>query len=809
MSVTIAQLAAIETRPRVRVWMWLRSIRVTWSVLVLIVAGALLRATLFAANPTPGTGFDALFVQHDWAGAGASVFLVEKPIHLTIVVIATFFLLGFAERVMGSIRTLAAFVIVAVLGIATGTAVQGLGVILDNPSAELTRSQHMTDPLIPVLGTLMAATSYLRPVLARRVRVVGISALAVFALYAGQPSDTYRLAAALAGLAVGMVFSRTRPVFRISGWSLTDVRTLLAAVVAITAVGPIISAMSPAHVGLFEPVGALFHAPNAISGTGSVTGTGALVVTVLPLVLQLVAAVGIFRGQRLGLWLAVGINLALGLLAAVYYGAATATPPAALATLAPTYADDLFLSIAVAIGVPAAVALFSLTCFRFFPPNPAHRAERRFFVGAAISFTIVSGVHLIAGVVTSPDSVPVAIARAFAELPERLVPQGLLSFEQLSPAPTDAVGRFLYDWLGVAFWVSLVVLAVVGLIRTSPIPATASSRQTRSLLKQGLGGGPLSWMTTWSGHHYWHAADGGGMIAYRIVNGVAVATGEPLCRPEDSARVIAQFVSFCEDRGWIPVFYGVSAALHEQFSTMNWYSMKVAEETVLRPATWSVSGKKMQDVRTALNRAAKIGLRCEWTTYRALSDEQRSQLTEISSEWVAGKELPEMGFTLGGLAELGDPDVSLMIATTSDGRIEAVTSWLPQFSDGVIVGLTLDFMRRRAGSMPGVMDVLIAETVARAKDAGIATVSLSAAPLAESGSSTPIPGFGLLSRLLEPAYGFQSLHRYKSKFHPEIRPLFLMYADPFSLPAIGIGLVKAYVPGLSLRNVVRYLAARH
>ena len=54
-----------------------------------------------------------------------------------------------------------------------------------------------------------------------------------------------------------------------------------------------------------------------------------------------------------------------------------------------------------------------------------------------------------------------------------------------------------------------------------------------------------------------------------------------------------------------------------------------------------------------------------------------------------------MGFTLGGLDELDDPDVRCLIAVDADGTVHGITSWMPVYPDGRPVGWTLDFMRRR------------------------------------------------------------------------------------------------------------------
>jgi lysylphosphatidylglycerol synthetase-like protein (DUF2156 family) len=242
--------------------------------------------------------------------------------------------------------------------------------------------------------------------------------------------------------------------------------------------------------------------------------------------------------------------------------------------------------------------------------------------------------------------------------------------------------------------------------------------------------------------------------------------------------------------------------------------MTVAEETVIRPQLWATTGKKWQDVRTSINRAQRAGIRAEWTTYGALPLGMAAQLAEISEQWVAEKDLPEMGFTLGGLDELHDPSVRLMLAVGEEGRIEAVTSWLPTYREGVVVGWTLDFMRRRPDSINGVMEFLIAEAATRMKADGIEFMSLSAAPLAHTGARDD-DDRGVMDRVLdylgtslEPVYGFRSLLAYKQKFQPELHPLIMAYPDPVALPAIGLALVRAYLPEISVRQAASLVRGR-
>jgi phosphatidylglycerol lysyltransferase len=225
----------------------------------------------------------------------------------------------------------------------------------------------------------------------------------------------------------------------------------------------------------------------------------------------------------------------------------------------------------------------------------------------------------------------------------------------------------------------------------------------------------------------------------------------------------------------------------------------------------SFKGKKFQDIRTAMNNAAKAGIHAEWVRYPTAGRSIQTQILAISEEWVADRKLPEMGFTLGGVDELNDPEVRCLLAIDSHHQVHAVTSWLPVYRNGRITGWTLDFMRRRSSGFRAAMEFLIASAATSLKKEGYEFLSLSGAPLARvpadphtganpAGSSAP----GGLDRLLdslgsalEPVYGFRSLLAFKSKFHPRYLPVFMVYPDSAALPGIGNALTRAYLPSLS------------
>ncbi|WP_233193451.1 DUF2156 domain-containing protein [Cryobacterium sp. Y29] len=774
-----------------------------------------------------GTGYESVIERGHWWSPLTSVFFVDNGVELLLALAGAVVLLGFAERLMGTRRTVIVFLVTSILGAAIGLGAQYLGVAGGEMWSRGVRELWAIDPFTPMFGSALAASYFVGPLWRRRIRVLGLSTVLVLVLYSGQPSDLYRLLAAVVGLGVGWLW---RPSLRVASWRRSsdhETRTLLAAIVGMVAVGPVVTIFSGARFGLLAPLGLLLTQDAPSAGAvidrcrlGDITrqcvqelslerigGAGPVLVSLLPLLTLVVAAFGLARGRRFAAWLAITINVGLAILAAWYFGLLPIFGQAYVWQWQSGRYFEVTLILAVSVLVPLAVAVVILGNLRHFPVASRTGVRRRFLLVTAGSLAALATFYLGVGWLLRDHFRPaVTLLDLLADVPERFIPVGFLRLERVSFLPADPLSTALYDGVGAAFWIVVFVGAIVCL-RSASVGQTADApSRLRSLLCEH-GGGSLGCMTTWTGNSLWFTSSGRTAIAYRVVNGIAITTSEPVGPRSEAVAAVAFFARMCDDNGWVPVFYSVHENWQGVFASLGWPSVQVGEETLLRPNRWSTTGKKWQDIRSSINRADRAGVRAEWTSYRSLSFAAAAQIAEISEQWVQEKELPELGFTLGGLDELRDPVVRLMIAVDAEDRVHAVTSWLPTYRDGEIVGWTLDFMRRRPDSINGVMEFLIAQTAERMRERPeIEFLSLSVAPLAPS--SGPRQGgiaTGLLEylgRTLEPVYGFRSLLAFKSKFQPEYAPVFMAFPDSVALPEIGLALAKAYLPSLSMRQVV-------
>ncbi|AEV87650.1 hypothetical protein ACWT_6638 [Actinoplanes sp. SE50] len=339
--------------------------------------------------------------------------------------------------------------------------------------------------------------------------------------------------------------------------------------------------------------------------------------------------------------------------------------------------------------------------------------------------------------------------------------------------------------------------------RRDPTPGRPNAL---SLLRR-FGGSSLSYMATWRGVRHWSTPDGQVVVPYRLVGSVALTISDPIGERSLIRGAVRQFTAHCRSNGWTPCLYSISEEVSTLLATDGWQLLRVADDARVPLELLQFTGRRWQDIRTAQNRARREGLVADWISFPASAAAITEQIEEISAAWMAQKEMPEMTFTLGGIDELRDDRVRCLIAVDAEHRVQAVTSWLPVYRAGATVGWTLDMMRRRPEATNGVMEFLIATAAMQFKQEGAEFLSLSGTPLTSAQHECRVPRLQRLlehsGRLLEPVYGSRALQAFKAKFQPVYLPLYLAYPDVTSLPRIGRAVMRAYLPGLTVRRALR------
>ncbi|MBM7244348.1 DUF2156 domain-containing protein [Rhodococcus fascians] len=732
------------------------------------------------------------------------------------------------ERHMGSAKFLAAVGIVAVLGAIAGLSLAVSVDSFDEDWGSRLGTSVVFDPAAWVAGVAMAASASMPVLWRRRIRVGLPAAAIVLALFHGGLSDLVGLASIIVGLAVGRVMhGPVDPEDAVAG-TRRESRLLVALIVLASALGPVLALVSNDAAGPFGVLEALLRADpwtaeevRAVCSSAAQSsecrqglfalrfdGLGFTVLAVAPSLLLVTICDGLRRGRRAA-WTS-ALIAQLCLTASAVLNVAQLHESWSELSDAGVQLDGSYLIRAAApLLTPVAVALvlaFTRSSFTIASPNGAARSALR---SVGLALLTLGTLYVATGSMS---------ARTIAYVPElavdfvqRLIPSVYLQWFEPALLAGEFVPSWMYQWIGVAFWVTLCATVLAMFLRPTYDDEPDDARRARDILVHS-GGSNLSWMSTWSSNNYWFTPDGNSFVAYRVVGGIALTTAGPVGPRHDHAAAVRAFADFCSDNGWTPCLYSISADTRRVADALGWNSVHVGEEAILDLTSLKFTGKKFQDIRTSFNRATKSGIAAEWTAFSDVSPVIRDQIAAISREWVADKAMPEMGFTLGGLTEMEDPDVRCLIAIDADRTVHGVTSWLPVYRDGEVVGWTLDFMRRRSTGFGPAVEFLIASAAVSFASEGFEFVSLSGAPLAKSPRtieadglsatvSSPNPVEKLLDavgRALEPVYGFRSLLAFKSKFQPRYESMYMSFPDSAALPGIANAVGRAYLPRMTL-----------
>ncbi|WP_062314247.1 bifunctional lysylphosphatidylglycerol flippase/synthetase MprF [Demequina rhizosphaerae] len=755
---------------------------ITVTVVVLVV-GALTGALWNPAEESGlvdrwGWGLDA-FADGHWINLLAGAAIAPEP-WMYALILGTFCVGGgFLELRYGTVRMLLAVLgthIVAVLG--TALLLLGLGALGVGWAETLA---HVPDVGLSNggFGALGAATAGMPLLWRRRVRLVGSLYCIAMILYAAEIWDFTHAIAFWAGLLIGpWIVGRAREPF---DWRFgpQEVRDTAAVILAFGGLHQLLTRIWPGEGGILE-----------FGGTADDAGLTTLGL-VGSAVISLAFAYALHRGRR-GAWWFVVVLTVLALLASLLVVAVGEGTP----------------SIVLDLALDAALLVLLIGWRRHFAVK-ADRASRRtvwrrglLTVAGLMTFTVVAIMAL--GSQLDPEP---TLGTAIGEAAVRVF-GGTTGIEG-----TTALSRTLLSAIGVV-WFTAFAIFLVGLLLASRRHTTDEAVRDRfeAIQRETEAMTSIGYMTRWDGIDHWVSEEGTAALGFKQVGGTAIVLSDPVGRTADLPAAHAEFADFCRSRGWRLAYFAVSDEARLRLEDAGWRAIQVAEDTVVRLPDLEFKGKAWQDVRSAINRAKREGVTMRTFRFGDAPRGIKDQLEAISAQWAGDKSLPEMGFTLGDLREADDPNVEMHVAVDEDGTVHGMTSWLPVYRDGDVVGWTIDIMKRRLddGVMSGVMEFLIAESAVAFKEAGYEFISLSAAPLSYSGEveGTVERLLDILADKMEPYYGFTSLERFKAKFKPEHRPLYLMYPDEAQLPALTLAILRAYLPDATAGDLVKAAVTR-
>jgi lysylphosphatidylglycerol synthetase-like protein (DUF2156 family) len=218
---------------------------------------------------------------------------------------------------------------------------------------------------------------------------------------------------------------------------------------------------------------------------------------------------------------------------------------------------------------------------------------------------------------------PWTVSFAFHETGESLILLHLRGSEHLS-------GPF-GDWFPTSVLV-LGIAAVFSLLHTWLAPwryrltAAARERERAHALVEAFGTDTLSPFALRADKSYFFDPTGRAFLAYRVIAGVAVVSGDPVGDPAIHDTLLGGFIAFARERDWRVAVLGVNEERLDLYRRHGLHALYHGDEAVVETASFSLEGRAIRKVRQSVSRLEKAGYVCERRYAGEIDEETRAEL---------------------------------------------------------------------------------------------------------------------------------------------------------------------------------------
>jgi lysyl-tRNA synthetase, class II len=297
---------------------------------------------------------------------------------------------------------------------------------------------------------------------------------------------------------------------------------------------------------------------------------------------------------------------------------------------------------------------------------------------------------------------------------------------------------------------------------------------------------------------YFFDTDERAFLAYKVVGGVAIVSGDPIGPPERFSDLVGSFIDFAHARGWRVAILGVSEQALDVYAKHGLHALYHGDEAVIDTAAFSLEGRPIRKVRQSVHRLERAGYTAAVLRPSEVDSSLRHELEAVTRAWRGPQ--PERGFVmaLDALFRLDDDHALFVVGRAPDGSAAGFLHFAVSTRGSA---LSLSSMPRLRTTPNGFNEWLVSEAVAWAQEKGFERVSLNFAPFAAL--LAPEAELSALQRIerrallrLKGRFQLDNLLLFNRKFFPRWQPRFVVYERRLDLPRVGIAALaaEAYLP---------------
>jgi phosphatidylglycerol lysyltransferase len=278
-----------------------------------------------------------------------------------------------------------------------------------------------------------------------------------------------------------------------------------------------------------------------------------------------------------------------------------------------------------------------------------------------------------------------------------------------------------------------------------------------------------------------------------------VAMGDPV-GSESGARELRWRFRDLSDRydGWC-VFFEVSAERRGDYAEIGLGLTPLGEQARVELSSFGLEGPMRSALRQSHAKLQRRGAAFAIVPRGSVAPLVPA-LEQVSRAWLEGKAVQEKGFSNASFDARYVEQCPLAVVRFEGEIVAFANLWLGADAEE----LSVDLMRHRPDAPNGTMDFLFSELMLWGRAQGYRWFDLGMAPLAGLYAHAESRLWSRVGTLLyehgEHFYNFDGLRRYKAKFDPQWRPMYLASPGGVALPAILVD-VTALIAG-GLRGIV-------
>ncbi len=350
------------------------------------------------------------------------------------------------------------------------------------------------------------------------------------------------------------------------------------------------------------------------------------------------------------------------------------------------------------------------------------------------------------------------------------------------------------------------VVAVIVFLRSSRSPSEWSGDReldVRRLLHAYGERDSLGYFATRRDKSSVFSQDNLAVVTYRVINGVSLASGDPVGRPESWPDAVARWLVQAREFGWTPAVLGASEDGARVFVEQGLRAINFGDEALLDAQHFDL--RKLPQVRRAFQRVGRAGVECQIRRQDTIEPSELVEIVGFAEAWRGGE--PDRGFSMALNREQDPADDQTLILTARDssGALLGILSFVPWGRHGI----SLDVMRRNPDAPNGLIEFMVATLMGEISRLGIRRVSLNFCMFRSIYADSTRLGSGLVTKInysvlgtLDRFFQLERLYVSNQKFEPHWYPRFACLHDHVSLPqvALAAGMAEGFVPQMPWMN---------